>query len=322
MMASLELWQYIKKQISIHGKVVLGKVVDSKGSSPGRIGFTMAVSPEGKIYGTIGGGVMEFNMMNQALSLMKEDNPKPMLIVQNHKKNVLNSSGLTCSGSQTISLTVLDKSSAKFIKAVLDYYKYQENKLLVLSSDGSYLEDVSDMKDGQWNDFAKEGKRWKYREIFGQPNTAYIFGGGHVGLAISKIMNAIGFYVVVIDPRKDAPTVLNNVYADELIIVDYAESSEYIREGNNSYAIVATSDRTNDYLAVKGLLRKNLKYLGMMGSSAKISSVFKSLKEDGFTPAEIAKIKTPIGIEINSETTEEIGVSIAAEIISVKNKKQ
>ncbi len=74
-----------------------------------------------------------------------------------------------------------------------------------------------------------------------------------------------------------------------------------------------------DEIVIRALFDKNFKYFGVLGSKAKMAKLLRDLRKDGFDEEKITCIRTPIGIEINSRTPEEIAVSIAAEIIAVKN---
>ena len=79
--------------------------------------------------------------------------------------------------------------------------------------------------------------------------------------------------------------------------------------------------RTDDII-IRRLLDKNFKYIGMLGSAAKIATLFKNLEADGLDKARISKVHAPIGIDIKSETTYEIAISVAAQLIKVKNQVQ
>src|SRR5687768_12898400 len=79
--------------------------------------------------------------------------------------------------------------------------------------------------------------------------------------------------------------------------------------------------RTDD-IALRSLLHKNFAYLGLLGSAAKIKKMFSGYRKEGMAESGLQKIHAPIGLTINSQTTEGIAISIAAEIISVKNQKE
>jgi len=165
----------------------------------------------------------------------------------------------------------------------------------------------------------KSESNWKFEENIGISNTVYIVGGGHVGLAVSRIMSTLNFYVVVFDHRKDVQTMDENSFANKKIITSYDKINEYIIEGNKSYVVVVTPSHDGDKDALKSAIYLNLKYIGSMGSKKKVDSIFSQLRSDGIHNNLLEKIYTPIGLEIEAESPEEIAISIAAEIIKIKN---
>jgi len=92
-----------------------------------------------------------------------------------------------------------------------------------------------------------------------------------------------------------------------------------VPEGFNVYVVIVTFAHKSDEQVLEQILGKNIKYLGLMGSAKKIETIFGRLKQKGFTEAQLKKIAAPIGYPINSETPAEIAVSIAAQVVAVKN---
>ena len=148
----------------------------------------------------------------------------------------------------------------------------------------------------------------------------HIIGGGHCALAFSKLMRDMDFYIKVYDDRPALNTFEENNYAHEKIIVSsYSELESRIESGNNVYVVVMTFGYRTDDQAIKALLNKNFKYLGVLGSKKKMEKMFTVNKAENMNKRILNKIHSPIGIQIKSETPEEIAISIAAEIIAVKN---
>jgi len=147
----------------------------------------------------------------------------------------------------------------------------------------------------------------------------YIIGGGHVGLALSRILSTLDFYVVVIDDRPDIDTLKKNSFADEIICKSYLEVDKLIPEGDSVYIVIMTAGHKADRLVLEKLINKSVKYLGMMGSRGTVDEIFSSLQKKGISKELFRKVRAPIGIQINSHTPEEIAVSICAELIKIKN---
>ena len=154
------------------------------------------------------------------------------------------------------------------------------------------------------------------------PDTLYVFGGGHVGLALSKIFSNLNFKTVLFDNRSELNTFNENRFANEKHIVDYRSVADLVPEGFNVYVVIVTFAHKSDEQVLEQMLPKNVKYLGAMGSDKKIKTIFDHLTEKGYTKEQLSKVHAPIGLPINSETPAEIAISIAAEIIAVKNGKK
>ena len=128
------------------------------------------------------------------------------------------------------------------------------------------------------------------------------------------------FRISIFDDRPELNTVDKNRFADRIeIIKTYETIDEYIPSGPNAYVVVMTLGYAFDEIVIERLAGRDFKYFGVLGSSAKMTTLMRELKTEGFDEAKFARIRTPIGLPINSRTPEEIAVSIAAEIIAVKN---
>ncbi len=133
-------------------------------------------------------------------------------------------------------------------------------------------------------------------------------------------MSKMDFYISLFDDREDLNTLAKNEFAHEKkIITSYEKIGNFIESGKNVYTVVMTLGYKFDEIVIRKLFDKEFKYFGVLGSRAKMKTLLKNLEKEGFDKEKLAKISTPIGLQINSRTPEEIAVSIAAEIIAVKN---
>ena len=130
------------------------------------------------------------------------------------------------------------------------------------------------------------------------------------------------FQISLFDDRADLNTLLKNEFVHEKKIIEsYDAIGDFIEPGANNYVVVMTLGYKFDEIVIRKLFDKDFKYFGVLGSRAKMKTLLKNLEKEGFDKNKLAKIRTPIGLKINSRTPEEIAVSIAAEIIIVKNMK-
>jgi xanthine dehydrogenase accessory factor len=162
---------------------------------------------------------------------------------------------------------------------------------------------------------------WEYIEKTGYKNQLFIIGGGHCALAFSKLMRSMDFYIHVYDERKDLKTIVENDFVHEKhLINDYSELNELIPSGDNKYVVIMTLGYRSDDLAVRTLVNKEFKYIGILGSKSKINKMLDGYRTEGINTEWLQRIHAPVGLHIKSQTPEEIAVSIAAEIIQIKNQ--
>ena len=314
-------WQFARDNINEYDKVLLLTVADSSNHSPGRQGFKMLLTPNGSTKGTVGGGIMEKQLTDYGLDLLSGKAEKQIKRLQHSHNTDLEESGLICGGFQTVIFSILTLKEINTIDKILENLNKRENGLLKLSYNLFEYDSSRSQQDDYFFNYENDTE-FLFKENLGFTDTAYVIGGGHVGLAVSQIMKFIGFYVVVFDHRENIFTMNQNIYADEKIITDYKNVNQFIKEGSKSYAVIVTPMHIGDKDALGSVINLNLKYVGMMGSARKIKTVFNNLAKDSIDKKLLEKVHSPIGLEIEAETPAEIAVSIAAEIISIKRKAE
>lgn len=320
-MNDIDFWKFAQQNINENKKVVLMIVADSSNSSPGRQGFKMLINENGLSKGTIGGGIMEKDLSEFAISFIKSDEKILIKQLQHSSSGKYESSGLICGGFQTILFINLSKEFLSAIEKIIESIANQNQILLVINNQNFFTtENKKNLSDISFE--MNDDGTWKYEEIIGNQETVYIIGGGHVGKAVSDLMKMLGFYIVIFDHRQDIFTMTANNSADKKIICAYNEVGNFIKEGKNSFIVICTPKHTGDKDALASVINKQVKYIGMMGSKSKIKSVFSQIKDLGYSDDLLNRIHSPIGLEIYSETPAEIAVSIAAEIIKIKNEKK
>lgn len=316
------IWKRILKNLENNIPVMLLYVLDSKGSSPGRQGFFMMVNSLGEICGSIGGGIMEHKFVELAKEKLSEEknySESGEIKKQYHDKTAAkHQSGMICSGEQTILLYHVKSNDKTVISNVISCIEENKNGELVLSPSGIEILDMIPQKKFHFGITTEDD--WLYREKIGYKNHLYIIGGGHCALSFSKLMSEMDFYIHLFDDRSGLNTMEANEFAHEKIVVnDYAELSSLVKNGPDNYIVIMTFGYRSDDLALRTLINKECKYLGLLGSQTKIQKMLSDLKNDGYSDEILEKIHAPIGLKIHSQTPEEIAVSIAAEIIMVKN---
>lgn len=311
----MNFWKRLHHQLSSGKPAVLLYVLDSEGSSPGRKGFKMYVAEGKEMQGSIGGGIMEHKLVELARELLDKGSFSPFIKRQIHQTNIAeNKSGMICSGEQTVAFYYLTPALSDGIKLLAEG---KEGVLLLNQTGVSFTAD-SNQKE-QFVSVVLDEKHWLFQEKIGFKNKLYIIGGGHVGLAFSQLAYWLNFHIILLDNREGLNTFAENKFTHEKRIVNYNEIDFHVSEGEDVYVVLMSFGYKTDEQILKRLIGKKVKYFGVMGSQAKMKTLFENLIKEGYSKEYLEGIHTPIGIPIFSKTPEEIAVSIAAEIIKVKN---
>lgn len=310
-------WQHVLEKLQGNQKVYVLTVIENFGSSPGRKGFKMLVAQDQFIVGSVGGGVMEFSLVEEAQALLLAEKPPTFIKKQIHRKSNKDGSGMICSGEQTVAFHCLDDSHITVIQDILNCLQNGEKGTLSLTRESFYFSHK--LLERQFEYAINSEEDWFFEEHIGFRETLYIVGGGHVGVAVSELFVKLGFYVIVLDNRPNLNTLESNEFAHQKLVVDYHDIHQYVPQGNAHYVAIMTNKYTDDKLVVSKLIRNQYPFIGVLGSKAKLITMWRDLRKEGFTKDELDTIHAPIGLSIKSETPEEIAVSIAAQVIQVRN---
>lgn len=162
------------------------------------------------------------------------------------------------------------------------------------------------------------GRMRVFLEKHGAAAHLWVFGAGHVAKELAALAATVGFRVHVIDERPDQATRERFPTAATLSLENPAEAAKALEGGEGHYFCITTHDHPLDQACVEALLRKKAEYIGVIGSRRKAERFKLRLEAAGFLPAEIARMKSPMGVAINALTPAEIAVSIVGELIATR----
>jgi xanthine dehydrogenase accessory factor len=158
-------------------------------------------------------------------------------------------------------------------------------------------------------------------EVFVEPilpqPVVYLFGGGHVSMAVAKAAHAAGFGIAVVDDRESFANKERFPMAQD-VHTSYEDALEKIHPNAATYLVIVTRGHKEDMRVLSWAVRTEARYIGMIGSKRKVLSVYKALEEDGYSPDEFERVYAPMGLEIGALSPEEIAISIVAELIAVR----
>jgi len=145
-----------------------------------------------------------------------------------------------------------------------------------------------------------------------------LFGAGHVAQPLARMAKACGFRVELADDRVKFANPERFPEADLIVVDSFAAAAERMTLGANSYAVVVTRGHKGDGEALRAVLGRGLRFVGLLGSRPKVVHIFAALREQGMGAHDLAAVHAPLGLEIGAQTPEEIAVSILAEMIAVR----
>lgn len=290
--------------------------------SPGTRGAKMFVRPDGSIAGTIGGGGMEADVIDEGLEALAAGAYTPRHETLVHRRTADDEkgreSGLICAGKQTHVYHLCDPDrDREVLEAVVERKRADEPGLLVLDEEGLRLgeEETIDRETPPVR-LVEQDDDWRYEEQIIDWKRAAVVGGGHVGAAVCRQLHLLGYTVENFDTRSDVFTFRDNEWADHKHVVDdYVECGDLVRFPQLTHAIVVTSDQPSDVRALLGLADEPFPYVGAMGSPAKLYKIREDLLEEGVSEEFFDAWYAPIGLEMTSDKPAEIAVSIASELL-------
>ncbi|NPD87697.1 MAG: hypothetical protein HGN29_03180 [Asgard group archaeon] len=312
-----DLWEKIITELEEGKNIVLVIIIHRTGSAPNVPGAKMLVMSD-NVMGTVGGGISEHRLQDCARVILSKGNLTVETLHLDHNENATeNRSGMICSGLQKFALILFSKEHLPMVKEIKESHTRAVAGVFTINEESIYFESGISLKVDRI--YSEEGTSWTYKENTGVQDRFFIIGGGHVSLALSRILKTLNFHVTIIDDRNKLPTMISNTYANEKIVASYDSITEIIPEGKNIFVAIMTFGHISDQQVLEKIITKKCKYMGMMASSRKKQQIFNNLEKKGISKILLDKIHTPIGIKIKSHTPEEIAISIAAEIIQVKN---
>ena len=277
----------IQEHLNKGEDLALALITETEGSAPRGNGAAMLVGREGLLAGTVGGGALEGTVLRTALQCLNEK--RSDLLSFSLQGSARTEEGMLRNGTET---GMICGGTVSVLLQFLD------------SSHAVLPPKVYELLSAE------------------PPQRAIIFGGGHIASALAPILKNVDFRVIVMDERPEFATNERFPDAAQVVCGSFGHLSNLFTFGENDYAVVITSGHIHDYEVEEQILRHELAYIGVIGSRKKTAAVNAKLREAGITEEQLAKVHTPIGLDIGAETPEEIAVSIAAEMIQVRAERR
>jgi len=330
-------------------KIVLAKTIRRSGSTPRDVGSMCIVTEQGELFGTVGGGYLEYQVQKKAMTLFSLETSF-IYRFQLTNEDVAKT-GMICGGNVDLFLEPIfpsNKETLSLFNTMKQHiFENKQGLLVTLIKEGIHVMDTQvrtfiPQKGQPVGSIASfEPQRLNYdtalpydliisndnktnlfvEKIFPSPHIL-LFGAGHVAIFVAQLAKLVGFNITVIDDRPEFANNKKFPLADDIIVSDFKNAFDLLNVSQNSYILIITRGHLHDKTILQKALDTNASYIGMIGSTKKRNTIYKALMDEGFSKDALEKVYSPIGLDINAETPEEIAVSIVGELIKKRAPKK
>ena len=342
------LFRTIYEILNHKSSLVLASIIRQQGSSPRHIGAKMIVDGNGKIYGTIGGSLLEASVTKESRKVFISEQSR-LMDFDLTNQNVY-SGEMICGGKATVLLDYITATQENLNLFQSSYNRIthgEEFSILtfcgntdctvivfarcLLVAGGQIIgecplsePDLGSFMNSVLNTRETTSLLLKDLRVLVDPihktKTLYCFGAGHVAKPTVQIAALVGFRVVVVDDRAEFSNMERFPDAwDVRIINAYAYAFNNLDVDSDTYIIIFTRGHQYDREVLEQAIKTNASYIGMIASQKKRDSIYEALKAKGITEEELERVHSPIGLKIGAETPEEISISIVAELIKYRS---
>ena len=311
-----KIFEAIKNELAKGKECLLATIIASSGSTPRGKGAYMVIGEAGRICGTIGGGSLEYNVILQGQrQISQRKNFLYEYILTMERSAEL---GMICGGTCTILYQYLCQEDLPLMEKGLVISQSKEPYWLLLPVEEGKLQILQGAADFQGDGLVAVGTAQYYAEQFNFDGKVYIFGGGHLAQEVVPVLSHLGFRCVVLDDREEfaKPELFGG--AEEVLLADFKALQNVVQLTEKDYVAVMTRGHLHDADVERFVLNTPAGYIGVVGSRRKAQITRETLLGEGFSPEQLDRIITPIGLDIGSETPAEIAISIAAQFIQVR----
>lgn len=347
----LQLYLYVRECLARGESLSLATVISRSGSGPREAGAAIAVTRNGKTLGTVGGGILEANVLEMARAAIRNGRGECRTFLLADKEASEN--GMICGGQVEILADFMDcgnPANLQIIEELLQQAKKGSSCWLVRSirreektggmetgigllsetgcNSGSLHTAQLDMDSllrcriNEPSLITCGDTRYFIRQI-DIPETVFIFGAGHIGQELAAVCNFAGFRTVVVDDRHEFANEERFPAADEIIVLNsFDDCSSGLTVNPSACVVIVTRGHAYDQNVLSWALTTSAGYVGMIASRRKRDIIFQALREKGVSGEVLADVHSPIGLDIGAQTPAEIAVSIVAELIAVRSGRE
>jgi xanthine dehydrogenase accessory factor len=316
------IFQEAVKLLDAHEPFVLAFLVDHKGSTPQKRGAKAIFLRDGRCIGTLGGGCLEMEAKRRAIQALEKREASLFKLVLDNDFGW--DDGLICGGAVEVFMEPRPELHAEVWRALTQPPREaMELRLTISSPDPRDVGQVAYRPSSILHSPSSTPETREYREMVRPKPVLLIAGAGHVGHATAKIAAMMDFDVVVVDDRASYANKERFPEAGQIIVAPPADAVRSFPITEDTYLCVITRGHRNDAQVLRECIASTAAYIGMIGSKRKIRKIFDEFLHEGIaTEKQLKRIHAPIGLDIGSETVEEIALSIVAQLVQVRAQKR
>ena len=336
------VYQTVSEQLNAGRKCVLARIIRRAGSTPREVGCMCIITEDHQIMGTVGGGLLEYKVQQKASELL--DSGQSFVYKFTLSNDDLAKNGMICGGSADVFMEVLSPSDT----GTMDLFNTIHSELqkdrpltLVTRIEDGLLPDASGLRmlimpDGSVSgnlpgfDPKKaavstespfqliknpDNNGFFFAEHLSLSPRVFLFGAGHVSTCVAPLAKSVGFDITVIDDRPEFANKERFPDADDILIFPFKDAFKRLDISSNAYILIITRGHLHDKSVLEMALNTPAGYIGMIGSIKKRNIIYNDLLKQGYSKEQLESVCSPVGIEINARTPEEIAVSIVGELI-------
>ncbi|WP_262271007.1 xanthine dehydrogenase accessory protein XdhC [Microvirga yunnanensis] len=305
----MRVWRQLTDLVTRHGSAALITVHDVKGSAPREAGARMAVRPDGAFHGTIGGGQLEFRMLDIAREMLTAGRGPARIVDQALGPDL----GQCCGGRVKILIETFDGRDLEDLAPLVE----------AEAGGGSFVVECRLEEGRVRREFASAvgDDRWTgWRETHGEARTpVLVFGAGHVGRALVLSLAPLPFAVRWLDDREDAFPAHLPANARAVRLRD--PEAEIAGADPAALVLVMTHDHPLDLAITAAALRRDFPYVGLIGSATKRARFEKRFRELHLPDERIRALVCPIGLAgIVDKDPAVIAASVTAQLLQVRER--
>jgi len=322
-----DIFKQVADRLEKNEDVVLATILTTKGSSPQVPGAMAVFTKEGLATGTLGGGQLEAAAQKASLKCLK--NKSSILKKFRMYGGELSEEQALCGGEALILLDGAPENHLAVFEEILASLAEHHPGVLLTSIDKTGPDAViikrkwSDSKEVHSSEkpvLKENGDTLLFQEPLFPKYKLIIAGAGHVGQATAHLGSLLDFEVIVIDDREEFANRKRFPDSDSIVVRNIGEAIRNISIDKNCFIVIVTRGHSHDANVLRECIHSEAAYIGMIGSANKIAVMRKTFLEKRWaTETQWERIFAPIGLDIRSTTIQEIAVSIAAQLIQIRN---